>query len=111
MRRLESYVKHLPSPPSLPFIGSGHHLIGISSSAQLFNIINRFGTKLDSPYKSYLGPVLNIIIDKPEDMKMVLMSPYCHNKPYINQFLPAKFGLEAITCNLFTVIEKNFIFY
>lgn len=80
MRHMESYVKHLPTMhPAYPFIGNAHYFIGKSTS-ELFSGIVKFVQDKDTPSKSYIGPVLNITLDKPEDIRTVLMSSSCLDK-------------------------------
>lgn len=89
MRYMESYVKHLPTMhPVYPFIGNAHFFIG-KSTAELFNGIVKFVKDNQTPAKAYIGPVLNITLDKPEDIRTILMSSSCLNKPYMYRFLPS----------------------
>lgn len=48
---------------------------------------------METPAAVWLGPKLHIIIDKPEDMQTVLLSPNCLDKPYVYRFLPNERGL------------------
>lgn len=102
---MESYVKNVPSIPCsyLPFIGHGHAYIGKTSEA-FFNLYRQFVEKVETPSKFYLGPFLVINLDKPEDVKTVLMSSSCLDRPYFYQFLPNTTGLFTIKCNLLNEI-------
>lgn len=86
---MESYVKHLPTMhPVYPFIGNAHLFIG-KSTAELFSGIVKFVKDNETPAKAYIGPVLNITLDKPGDIRTILMSSSCLNKPYMYRFLPS----------------------
>lgn len=105
MRHVESYVKHLPTmDPIYPFIGSAHHFIG-KSTAELFDGIVKFVNDVETPSKAYIGPVLNITLDKPEDIRTILMSAACLDKPYMYRFLPSTVGILTAECNEFCSIE------
>lgn len=111
---MESYVKNVPSIPCLflPIIGHAHAFIG-KLSEELFNLYNDFLEKVETPSKSYIGPFLTINIDKPDDIKTVMTSPSCLDRPYFYQFLPNTNGLFTIKCILLknaTEVSINFKF-
>lgn len=98
IRRMESYTKHLPTMhPVYPFVGSAHFFIG-KSTTELFNGIVQFVKDVETPSKAYIGPVLNITLDKPEDIRTVLMSSNCLDKPYMYRFLPSTVGILTTEC-------------
>lgn len=98
MRLMESYVKHLPTAsPAYPIIGNAHFFIG-KSTTELFRGIVEFVKERNTPAKAYIGPVLNITLDKPEDIKTILMSPNCLDKPYMYRFLPSTVGILTTAC-------------
>lgn len=99
MHYWESYVKHLPTMrPVLPFVGNAHFFIG-KSTTQLFKGIVDFVKETETPAKAYIGPYLNITLDKPEDIRTVLMAPACLDKPYMYRFLPSTVGILTTECN------------
>lgn len=101
MRKMESYVKNIPSASSgsfLPFLGNALEMFVVKSTADLHKKTIAFFDRVDTPSKLYLGPYLQINLDKPEDVKTVLTSPACHNKPYFYQLLPNTKGLFTIKC-------------
>lgn len=99
MHYWESYVKHLPTMhPVLPFVGNSHFFIG-KSTTQLFKGIVDFVKETATPSKAYIGPYLNITLDRPEDIKTVLMAPSCLDKPYMYRFLPSTVGILTTECN------------
>lgn len=90
---MESFVKNLPvMEPCYPLIGSAFEFVG-KSSAQIFSETIEMVRSYNTPCASWVGPVLTISVDKPEDVKAVLMSPACLDKPYMYRFLPSTFGL------------------
>lgn len=92
MRRMESYVGHLPSIPSifLPFIGHACAFIG-KSSEEMFTIVDNYKYQVESPAKAYLGPYLVISISRPDDVKAVLTSSL--NRPYLYSLTPNQTGI------------------
>lgn len=108
MRHLESYVKHLNiKRPVYPFIGNVLWLFR-KSTTEVFREIMEYTKSNGTPYKSYIGPTLLITIDKPEDLKTILTSPFCLNKPFVYQFYPSPAGILTVRCKFF---ETNQIFY
>lgn len=102
-RRMESYVKNLPSlKPILPILGNAHHFIGIDT-ARLFTGILEFIQLYGTPAVSWIGPVCNITLDKPEDVKAILMSPSCLDKPYMYRFLPSTRGILTAACMIIRI--------
>lgn len=100
-RHMETYVKDLPTMhPVLPFIGNAHFFIG-KSTAELFKGIIQFVRDNETPAKAWIGPSLNITLDKPEDIRTVLMSSSCLDKPYMYRFLPSTVGILTTECNVF----------
>lgn len=98
MHRMESYVKHLKiNGPVLPFIGNAHHLLG-KSSLDLFKEVTDFTIQTGTPYKSYVGPILFVVLDKPDDMKIILTSSQCLDKPYVYEYLPNRTGILNARC-------------
>lgn len=95
---MESYVKHLKiKGPVLPFIGNAHLLIG-KSSLELFKEVTKFIRETGTPFKAYVGPLLFVALDKPEDMKIILTSPHCLNKPYVYDYMPNSNGILNVKC-------------
>lgn len=95
---LDHQVKHLPTMhPQLPFVGAAHFFIG-KSTTELFSGIVKFINDNDTPAKAYIGPILNITLDKPEDIRTILMSSSCLDKPYMYRFLPSTVGILTTEC-------------
>ncbi|XP_055297855.1 cytochrome P450 4C1-like [Sitodiplosis mosellana] len=93
IRHTESYVKHIKGQKSfIPFIGNAFACIG-KSPTQIFRGIIQSIEKNDTPFKEYIGPGLTITLDKPDDIKAVLMSPHCLDKPYYYGFYPCPRGI------------------
>lgn len=83
MLRIESYVKNLPMGlPFIPIFGNVLSFIGKPHEKifeKALEIIKTNGT----PLKAYLGPILVIAVDSPEDCKTLLTSPHCLDKPCV----------------------------
>lgn len=98
MNRMESYVKHLKTKgPVYPLIGNAHLMIG-KSEVQLFKEVMQFTREIGTPMKAYVGPLLFVVIDKPEDMKTILTSTYCLDKPYVYDYMPNTNGILNARC-------------
>lgn len=92
-QHMKSFVQNVPTvEPSYPLIGSAFEFVG-KNSAQLFRMIVQAVKRHSTPCKAWLGPVLAIVVDRPEDVKAVLMSTACLDKPYMYRFLPSTSGL------------------
>lgn len=98
MRHTESYVKHLKfTRLFIPFIGNSFVTMG-KSSAELFRVIIQLIKQNDTPNKLYIGPDLVIILDKPDDIKAILTSSNCLDKPYYYSFYPCPRGIFTEQC-------------
>lgn len=106
VRHFESYVKHVKmGNRSLPFVGNAWSLIG-KSTATLFKEITEV-TKLNgTPLKGYMGPALIMSLDRPDDIKTVLMSSNCLDKPYLYQFYPRPCGILNARCKPSTLKHR-----
>lgn len=109
MWRMESYVTNLQSiAPFYPFFGNSLQLVGKSASEAFCETMNLIKVH-DTPCKMYLGPILSIISDRPDDCKAVFMSQ-C-DKPYIYTFLDTsndEDNLLTSACK-FVIRVKTFI--
>ncbi|XP_031632678.1 uncharacterized protein LOC116346652 [Contarinia nasturtii] len=93
MYNYERYVNHLKfKRPFFPFFGNIFSFVGLSP-AELFSEFVRFATESETPLKTYIGSQLVITLDKPEDVKAVLMSPNCLDKPFVYDFYPSPNGI------------------
>lgn len=106
MWRMERYVKHLKiTTPVYPFIGNASQLVG-KTATQAFCEIMEFIKVHDTPLKLYLGPILAVISDRPEDFKAVFKSQF--DKPYVYTFLNganSENNILTATCKF--VIQVN----
>lgn len=98
---MESHLKHMKTKKSImPFIGDLDILSAKSGSQYLKDSINFMLTN-GTPLKINFGPVYFIALDKPEDVRNVLMSNQCFDKPYFYNFLRSPHGLISQTCKIF----------
>lgn len=49
--------------------------------------------KCDTPSKVWLGPIFVLLLDKPEDVKVLLCSPESQDKPYPYEYFGLNLGL------------------
>lgn len=96
--RMEGYVKHLKSThPLLPIVGTAYGMIG-KSATEAYKELLQFAKNNDTPVKTYIGSKLGITVDKPEDVKIILSSPRCLDKPFLFDFFPYRAGIFTATC-------------
>lgn len=96
--KMERSVRHIPLVRRpLPFIGNAL-VFWHDTTTDLFNAMTSIFERVDTPSKAYLGPFLVVHLDKPDDIKTVLMSSDCHNKPYFYQLLSNTQGLFTMKC-------------
>lgn len=97
-RKMEHHVRHLPQTHrTIPFIGNAL-AFWHDTTTDLFNAMTSTFEMVDTPSKAYMGPYLVVQLDKPQDVKTVLMSSDCHNKPYFYQLLSNTHGLFTMKC-------------
>ncbi|XP_060860448.1 cytochrome P450 4C1-like [Metopolophium dirhodum] len=84
-RHFEKLAARMPGPPSYPIIGTGYKFIGSQERiiSQIISLVNEY--KLD-PIKIWLGPYFGVVIDKPEDLKIVLNSSKALQKGRMYEF-------------------------
>lgn len=105
INHMESYFKHLKTKrKSSPFIGNMNVLKAKNGSEFTMNAF-KFVMKRDTPLKGNIGPAYFIALDRPEDVKIILMSPQCFDKPYEYSFLPLPLGIVTQRCKIF--FRKN----
>lgn len=96
---MESYVKNLKSiSPRLPLIGNISLFMG-KSMQNIYEEVVEVILRNPTPIKAQLGPAFFIIVDNPEDMKTVLTSSQCFDKPYPYDFFHLTSGILTQRCN------------
>lgn len=102
MCHLESYVKHLKCKrPFVPFFGNALSAFGKSSTELMLELI-QFTAHNKTPVKAYFGPLLFVTLDNPEDVKTVLMSSHCLDRPYFFKFSPTPHGIFSERCKQYS---------
>ncbi|XP_055321750.1 cytochrome P450 4c3-like [Sitodiplosis mosellana] len=100
MYRNESYVRNLKcKQPFIPFFGNVLSIMGLTST-EIFNKFVQFATQNETPLKMYFGSKLIVILDKPEDLKAILLSQNCLDKPYVYGFYPCPRGIATEQCGV-----------
>lgn len=99
MKRIDNLLKDMKSLPRIPLIGNLTFFMGKSLHVyeEFIGIILKEGT----PFKAQIGPAFFVLLDQPEDMKTVLMSQHCLDKPYIYDFIHRPFSILAQKCKYF----------
>lgn len=95
-KRLYNLAKQIDGPYSWPILGTLPRFIG-KDNEQILDDLTGMLEEYSSPVKIWFGPVLTIIVDKPDNLKVVLNSPNCLEKAYLYDFLVVKFGLMVQT--------------
>lgn len=95
-RHLYKLAQKIDGPESWPILGTLPRFIG-KDNAQILEELQALMAEYTPPVKVWMGPVLTILIDRPEHLKIVLNSPDCLDKAYLYDFLVVKFGLMVQT--------------
>lgn len=97
VQNIDNYLKDVKTLPRIPFIGSVFLFVGKSLHEiceEVMYTVLRNGTTL----KVQVGPSFYVILDEPEDMKTVLTSQHCLDKPYHYSFMPSPNSIVAERC-------------
>lgn len=99
VRNVDNYVKDLKTLPRVPLIGNVAFFMG-KSLQEVYEEFIRVILKNGTPFKAQIGPAFFILLDQPEDVKKVMMSQDCLNKPYIYDFIHSPFSLLGQRCKI-----------
>lgn len=94
---MESYLKHVKTTKMLiPYIGNMDFIHENFSNAmtQASDILLKVG----SPMKFNLGPLFFVVLNEPEDVKTILTSSNCLDKPFSYGFFPSPRSILTETC-------------
>lgn len=95
-KTLYNLAKRIDGPDSWPILGTLPRFIG-KDNEQILEDLTDLMQEYSSPVKIWFGPMLTLIVDKAENLKMVLNSQNCFEKAYLYNFLILKFGLMVET--------------
>lgn len=88
-------LQNFGSPEQMPIIGAASHFLGKSDDETLKVLTNFFNEVKSIPFYFWLGPMLIIGVSKPEDIRIILTSDDCLNKPHVYKFFHCKSSLIA----------------
>lgn len=100
---MESYFKHLRKTKRKgrsSFIGN-MNVFKAANGSEFTRDVFKYVLKRETPLKGNIGPAYFVALDKPEDVKTVLMSSQCFDKPYEYSFLPLPQGIVTERCKIF----------
>lgn len=60
---------------------------------EIMDILGMVTEMMETPCRIWLGPILTIILGKPEDFQTILLSSKCLDKPYMYRFMDDNIGL------------------
>lgn len=69
------------------------NIFKLSFHQEIYNEITKFCDAAPHPSRYWLGTILVVFVSSPEDMKTILNSPHCIQKPYMYEYLGVKNGL------------------
>ncbi|CAO1364516.1 unnamed protein product [Diamesa serratosioi] len=104
-RHFYKLAAKIPGPKGLPFIGIALKFLG-KDNKDILKVLIRLSANYGSPCKVWLGPVCFVIIERPEDMQLVLNSQNCIDKSHVYQFFGARKGLIVSGGNLWRTHRK-----
>lgn len=101
IKHMEKHLNHLKtSGPSIPFIGNTS-FFAMTSFSDFVRDSFEFILNNDTPLKASVGPIYYVALDRPEDVRTILMSLNCLDKPYTYGFYPLPLGLLTQRCKSF----------
>ena len=107
-KRFYKSVSKIPGPKPYPIIGNGD-LFFWKSGAEKLKTWNDLIKKYESPCAIWLGPEPYIVIDKPEDLQIVLNSPNCLAKADVYNFFHCANGLFTATNTKMWKMHRKFL--
>lgn len=113
IKHMEKHLKHLKtSGPSIPLIGNTSFFT-MTSFSDFVRDSFEFILNNDTPLKASVGPIYYVALDRPEDVRTILMSPNCLDKPYTYGFYPLPLGLLTQRCKSFDdlIDERELKYY
>jgi cytochrome P450 family 4 len=72
--RTAKLANRIPGPPTLPFIGNAHELIGIESSQMIFEEAYKYQKEYGRVVRAWVGPKLVVFLSDPRDAEVILNS-------------------------------------
>lgn len=97
VKHIDSLLKDVKSLPRIPLVGNLALFMG-KSLQEVYEEFIRIILKEGTPFKAQIGPAFFVILDKPDDMKTVLMSQHCLDRPYIYDFIHRPFSILGQKC-------------
>lgn len=81
----EFYHLNLPGPVAWPFVGNAHMYLGRTKETSV-NLFHALVSKWPTPLRFWLGPKCFVVINKPEDVQIVLNSQHCMDHADVYNF-------------------------
>lgn len=80
-------------------IGNVNFFMGKSIQNIYEEVIERI-LRTKTPIKAQLGPAYFVVVDNPDDMKTILTSSQCFDKPYIYDFFQLPLAVGTQRCKI-----------
>ncbi|XP_055605412.1 cytochrome P450 4C1-like [Uranotaenia lowii] len=94
-RKIRATFAKMNGPVSLPLIGNSYRLVKWTSQESIWRGMVELANSYESPVGLNLGPVMHVLLYKPEHLQVVMNSPYCLNKAFQYSFLRVEKGIFA----------------
>lgn len=94
-RRFLLAASRIPGPPGFPPLLGGIYQFYGKTDVELATALLDISQRYTSPVKFWLGPLLMVVVDRPEDLKIVLNSQHCLDKVDPYRFFRVDLGLFA----------------
>ncbi|KAL1394468.1 hypothetical protein pipiens_011932 [Culex pipiens pipiens] len=94
-RRFLLAASRIPGPPGFPPLIGGIYQFYGKTDVELATALLDISQRYTSPVKFWLGPLLMVVVDRPEDLKIVLNSQHCLDKVDPYRFFRVDRGLFA----------------
>lgn len=90
-------AEKIPGPQGHPLLGIIPMLMG-KKNDELMTIVLDLLKVYGNTAKAWFGPVLLVVVQTPEYLKIILNSEKCLNKAFAYEFLGVNLGLIAAPC-------------
>ncbi|XP_058817444.1 uncharacterized protein LOC131680752 [Topomyia yanbarensis] len=94
-RKILAAVANMNGPPALPLIGHLYIMVKFTTTEAIYHNLKTFGDKYPSPLCIHLGTLVHVFLYSPEELQIMLNSPFCLSKSIHYKFLRVDGGIFA----------------
>lgn len=105
-KNLYKCAENIPGPDGHPLLGMIPNVMG-KKNDEIFTAVLDLLKPYGALAKAWLGPVLVVVVESPQYLKVILNSDKCLNKAFAYEFLGVDLGLIAAPCKYFLFIKAK----